>query len=144
MVKILPFGSDLQLASIALRDLVLRQPLGLKFVQSDLDTEHDSLHLGYVDESNTVQGILILKPIDSKTVKMRQVAVDPNLQGKGIGQQLVISSEQIASEQLGATKMVLHARDVAVPFYLKLGYLIEGEEFYEVGIPHFKMVKGLQ
>ena len=144
MVKILPFGSDLQIASITLRDLVLRQPLGLKFVQSDLDAEHDSIHIGYVDDQNVIHGILILKPVDDKIVKMRQVAVHPSLQGKGIGQQLVYSSEQIASEQLGAAKMILHARDVAVPFYLKLGYDIEGDEFYEVGIRHFKMVKALQ
>jgi predicted GNAT family N-acyltransferase len=39
--------------------------------------------------------------------------------------------------------MVLHARETAVPFYLKLGYEVVGGQFEEVGIPHFKMEKKL-
>jgi len=37
--------------------------------------------------------------------------------------------------------MVLHAREAAIPFYLRLGYELEGEPFTEVGIPHRRMVK---
>ena len=40
--------------------------------------------------------------------------------------------------------MTLHARQVAVPFYERLGYSIVGEPFEEVSIPHFKMEKGLR
>ncbi|NOZ36403.1 MAG: GNAT family N-acetyltransferase [Chlorobi bacterium] len=40
-------------------------------------------------------------------------------------------------------KIVLHARKTAVSFYLKLNYKIISEQFYEVGIPHFKMRKML-
>ena len=37
----------------------------------------------------------------------------------------------------------MHARDTAVPFYEKLGYLCCGEPFEEVGIAHIKMQKQL-
>jgi predicted GNAT family N-acyltransferase len=39
--------------------------------------------------------------------------------------------------------MILHAREAAVPFYLKLGYALAGEPFEEVGIPHRAMEKTL-
>ncbi len=40
-------------------------------------------------------------------------------------------------------KITLHARKNAVPFYLALGYKIIGEEFEEVGLPHFEMEKNI-
>ena len=43
----------------------------------------------------------------------------------------------------GIKKIEFHARKTAVKFYQKLGYHLEGEEFLEVGIPHFKMEKNL-
>ena len=39
--------------------------------------------------------------------------------------------------------MTLHAREAAVPFYERLGYLSEGEPFDEVGLPHRAMRKRL-
>jgi hypothetical protein len=37
----------------------------------------------------------------------------------------------------------LDARETAVGFYKKLGYAIGGDEFIEVTVPHFRMVKRL-
>ena len=73
---------------------------------------------------------------------MRQVAVEPDLQGQGIGAEMVRLSEQVGSEK-GFTEMILHARDTAVAFYLRLGYEIVGEPFEEVTIPHREMRKPL-
>ncbi len=39
----------------------------------------------------------------------------------------------------GYKRIYLHAREVALDFYLKLGYEIFGEEFVEVTIPHRHM-----
>jgi predicted GNAT family N-acyltransferase len=75
-------------------------------------------------------------------VKMRQVAVTPQAQGKGIGKMLVDWSETFAREHLFTT-MQLHARDTAVPFYLQLGYETYGDPFTEVSIPHRSMQKQL-
>ena len=71
---------------------------------------------------------------------MRQVAVQSNLQGIGIGKKLVQFVEQEA-KKLGITHFELNARKSAVPFYLSMNYALEGEEFEEVGIPHFRMKK---
>lgn len=137
---------------LALRYDVLRKPLGLHFSQSDLLPDQNSIHFVGV-ENKQVLACLILSPkndIDtldlnasaSKVYKMRQVAVQSQLQGTGIGKKLVQFVE-IEAKKMGITHFELNARKSAVPFYLTLNYSIEGEEFEEVGIPHLKMKKAL-
>jgi len=41
----------------------------------------------------------------------------------------------------GFEKIELHARDTAVDFYKKSGYIPEGNIFKEVGIDHLSMYK---
>lgn len=139
--KLLEFGSPAQRESIELRREVLRIPLGLDFDQHDLDAESDQYHVACLDDGKIV-GILLLKPVGNGVLKMRQVAVSPTVQGQGIGSRMVKFSETWAREQ-GYRFMELHARKTAVDFYLQLQYSIAGDEFTEVGIPHLKMVKGL-
>ena len=50
---------------------------------------------------------------------------------------------QLAKE-LGFNMMTLHAREQAMPFYLKMSYKIFGDRFEEVSIPHFRMEKKLE
>jgi ribosomal protein S18 acetylase RimI-like enzyme len=88
-------------------------------------------------------GYLNLAHADDGDVKMRQVAVDPQAQGQGVGRALVEASEALA-RRLDYRRMVLHARETAVPFYERLGYDRVGERFEEVTLPHFKMVKALR
>ncbi len=135
------FASPEQLASIELRKRVLRWPLGLDFTPEQLAAEINEFHLVALDGDDLV-ACLVLTPQSRDIIKMRQVAVEPEWQGKGVGKQLVQFSEQVAREK-GFTKMVLNARDTAVPFYLRLDYEIEGEPFEEVTIPHHRMVKEL-
>lgn len=127
--------------TIALRDRVLRHPLGLYFTPEQLEEEKNEFHLS-AWQGNELLGCLVLKPVDMYIVKMRQVAVTPQAQGKGIGKMLVDWSETFAREHLFTT-MQLHARDTAVPFYLQLGYETYGDPFTEVSIPHRSMQKQL-
>jgi predicted GNAT family N-acyltransferase len=127
--------------TIALRDRVLRHPLGLYFTPEQLEEEKNEFHLS-AWQGNELLGCLVLKPVDMYVVKMRQVAVTPQAQGKGIGKMLVDWSETFAREHLFTT-MQLHARDTAVPFYLQLGYETYGDPFTEVSIPHRSMQKQL-
>jgi ribosomal protein S18 acetylase RimI-like enzyme len=138
--KVLVFGSADQQLSLLLREQVLRAPLGLTFSEQDLLHEDEQMHIGgYLN--NSLCAILLLKP-DGQALKMRQVAVDPKLQGKGIGKALVRFAEQLTQME-GYSKIHLHARDTAIPFYLNLQYKIEGAGFSEVGIPHHYMYKVL-
>ncbi len=126
---------------MALRTEVLRKPLNMVFNEKDIAEEFDSHHIAAFQEDQLV-GCLILKPVGEGIMKMRQVAVHPDFQGKGMGKKLVAYSEMFALQN-GVHKIELHARKTAVPFYLSMAYSVVGEEFLEVGLPHLKMEKKL-
>ncbi|HET6329153.1 MAG TPA: GNAT family N-acetyltransferase [Holophagaceae bacterium] len=128
--------------AVALRHEVLRVPLGLAFTVEQLAAESGSHHLAAFDEQGHILGCLLLSPHTDGEVQMRQVAVKPAMQGTGLGRALVEEAERKARE-LGFTRMMLHARDVAIGFYARLGYAREGDLFIEVGITHQQMAKAL-
>lgn len=142
MVIEIEFGTPLYDASVQLRDLILRRPLNLEFTAEQLASEYDSFHFAYMDEEYRMLGCLVMKPFDTETVRMRQVAVDENYQKKGIGTSMVFFVEKWARDR-GFKKIILHARDNAIPFYSRLDYEIKGKAFKEVGIEHYKMEKVL-
>lgn len=122
-----------------LRQRILRAPLGLDIRNDDLEAETEQIIFVY-EEGGKVWGCVLLQQYDALTFKLRQMAVDQEMQGKGVGAALINAADMYAV-QVGKHKMILHAREVAVPFYEKLGYEITGPEFTEVGIPHRKMEK---
>lgn len=127
--------------AVALRHRILRAPLGLSFTPEQLAAEADAWHFGaYLD--HRLVGCLLLKPLASAELHMRQVAVDATLQGQGIGRRLVIEAETYA-RQHGFHAIRLHARENAVPFYQRLDYSLEGEPFMEIGLKHWRMQKSL-
>jgi len=134
-------GSDEYAAELQLRREVLRWPLGLDFTEEDLANEADDIHLVAIYEREIV-ACLVLTRVSDEAIKMRQVAVTPSMQGSGIGRLVVRESERVAAGR-GYSRMELHARETAVPFYLSMKYEVEGEPFVEVSIPHRAMVKTL-
>lgn len=136
------FGSPEYHQSYELRNDILRIPLNLEFTPSQLASEYELYHLGAFSEEGRLLGTLIMSPLNKETIKMRQVAVAEELQGKGIGAKLVAYSE-VFSRALGYKVIELNARDVSIPFYKKINYKIVGEGFKEVNIPHHKMVKNI-
>jgi len=127
--------------TIALRDRLLRRPLGLYFTEDQLAAEAEEFHITAWEDDYLV-GCLSLKPLDAFTLQMRQVAIVEERQGQGIGHQLVAFAEDFAREHL-YQKMILHARDTAFTFYNKLGYTPVGEPFIEVKIRHLEYQKTL-
>ena len=143
MIRIVlaPHGSDEYVRAVDLRRRILRIPLGLDFTNDEIAAEHDDLNLVAILGSDVVAS-LSLVDVGERKLKMRQVAVDESVQRTGLGTRLVRASEELARER-GFDEMLLHARDTAVPFYLRLGYEVVGSKFEEVGIPHYKMRKAL-
>jgi predicted GNAT family N-acyltransferase len=140
-IREITFGTPAYLDEVNLRYRILREPLGLTFNPDDLAKEGGDFHLGLYEQEE-LKACLIFTPLDSNTLKMRQVAVDKDVQGKGLGTTLVKESEEWALTK-GYDKLVLHARETAMPFYLRMDYKEESQPFVEVGIPHFKMYKSL-
>ena len=136
------FATPLYDESVALRYDVLRKPLGLTFTEAQLALEWSDFHLAALDKSGQMLAILLLTPQGQTYLKMRQVAVSPASQGRGVGAALVSYSEDFA-KSLNFNRIELHARETAMPFYLRLGYEMDENRFEEVGIPHVKMWKDL-
>lgn len=124
--------------SIELRRTILRLPLGLDFTEEELAEEHDQLTI-LAEAEDRLVGCCVLVP-GPEYWKMRQVAVHPDVQGRGIGRAMVRFAE-LTIAKAGARGFFLHARESAVPFYLSMGYRIEDEPFEEVGLPHRRMRK---
>ena len=140
-IKQIEYNSKEYINSVNLRNKILRIPLGLFLDINKLEKEKSDIHIAAF-EKNKIIGILILTPIDTAIVKMRQVAIDTGLQNKGIGSMLVEFSEKIAWD-LKFSKIILDARSSAINFYLKMGYKILSDEYLDehIKIPHYKMEK---
>ena len=134
-------GSPEYWATVDVRDWVLRKPLGLEFSIEELQGENNSFHFASYCGGRVI-ACLVLRPLDAGEMRMRQLAVVPELQRRGIGRALVAYSEAWASGA-GYRRMILHARETAVAFYEKAGYSRRGDRFEEVSIPHWAMEKRL-
>lgn len=134
-------GSDAYRQECALRQEVLRRPLGLNLYDEDLNAEAAQRHYGLFD-GDALRACIVAVPMPAHAVKLRQMAVSPEMQGRGLGRKLM---EQVEAELVrhGWVSATLHARATAVGFYAKLGYQVVGGEFIEVSLRHFKMEKHL-
>lgn len=121
-----------------LRCQVLLDPFQIDHRRAQEDDAR-ALHFAAFDGERCV-GCLMLVPLDEDTVRMRQVAIAPDVQGQGCGRYLLAEVEQAARAE-GFTKMVAHARETATGFYRSLGYAQVGERFEQVGLPHFSVEK---
>ena len=129
------------LQMVKLRNDILRQPLGLSFDPDELAREKEDILIGAFDDDEMLACCLLTK-MDEKCLRLRQMAVQNNLQGKGIGASMMNFAEIVARDR-GYKKLIMHARKTVMGFYEKLGYKAVGDEFIEVTIPHFVMEKNL-
>jgi GNAT superfamily N-acetyltransferase len=135
------FHSDAYPVAVELRRKVLRAPLGLGWEPDAFEAEDRSFHFGaFVDGQLTAT--VILKPTEPQKIKMRQFAVSPEFQAKGIGSELLKHAEETAQKR-GYALIFAHARESALPFYQRHGYAISGDPFTEVTITHRYISKWL-
>lgn len=140
-LKMIDHGSKEYQQMVHLRNEILRKPLGLTFTQEELEKEKEEILIGAFEEEKMLGCCMLIKESPS-VVRLRQMAVLNNLQGKGIGRALMQFAENIARDR-GFRKITMHARKSAIGFYEKLGYQVSGDEFHEVTIPHHIMEKPL-
>jgi predicted GNAT family N-acyltransferase len=74
--------------------------------------------------------------------RVGRMAVLSEWRGRGVGRALLERLMEAASER-GMTDLALHAQAHAAGFYEKFGFLPEGGEFPEAGIPHWRMRRAL-
>ena len=80
--------------------------------------------------------------LGENTFKVQRVAVLKDARGIGYGAVIMTEAEKRVQE-LGGQKITLGAQNSAIPFYEKLAFNVEGEEFMDAGIPHHTMSKNL-
>ncbi len=74
--------------------------------------------------------------------KAERVAVPSDARGTGIGRALMRAVEEEARAG-GLAAVILNAQESAIPFYEKIGYVAEGDRFFDAGIPHRAMRRPL-
>ena len=141
-IKQVEHASDDYRRILAVRHAILRAPLGLGWSPDDLAGEDEQLHFGLFDDDDTLVACAVVKLLSDATAKARQMAVEEPYRGRGRGREL-FEGVEAALRQRGISRIEMDARKTAVGFYEKLGYHIEGGEFLQVTIPHFRMVKDI-
>ena len=141
-IKQIDHGTKEYQQMVELRNEILRKPLGLTFEQKELEREKNDILIAAFEEDK-ILGCCLLTKVDNHCVRLRQMAVQNNLQGKGIGATMMNYAENVARDA-GYNKVIMHARKTVVPFFEKLGYKVTGNEFEEITIPHYIMEKKLR
>ena len=129
-------------AYYSLRYEVLRAPLGQPLGSERNEGDATGIHFAlYEDE--ILKAIARLDLQDQQIAQVRFVAVDQECQGKGFGLKIMQATE-VKAKELGIQKMILHARDYAVEFYIKQGYQNLGASYklFDV-LQHYLMEKNL-
>lgn len=140
-LKILDYGTPEYRQMVKLRDDILRKPLGLGFTAQELEEEKENMLIAAFEEEDML-GCCMLVEESPSTVRLRQMAVLNDLQGKGIGRALMNFAENLARDR-GYKVLAMHARKNAIGFYEKMGYNVASDEFTEVTLPHYVMEKAL-
>jgi predicted GNAT family N-acyltransferase len=111
---------------------VLEQNVPVELEWDDMDGV--SLHAVARDEQGRALGTGRLLP-DGHIGRM---AVKKEARGTGIGGRILKALMEQARMR-GDTSVILSAQTHAAPFYSHFGFVQEGEEFMEAGIPHIQM-----
>lgn len=128
-----------------LRLAVLRADTPTKVVTFDGDDEPGTLHLG-VRDGDAIVAVSTWLPStfgDGRAVQLRGMATAEHLQGSGLGSILIESGCRRAAKI--APIVWARARDTALPFYLRHGFVVEGVGFVDetTGLPHHVIVRRL-
>lgn len=126
-----------------LRWEVLRKPWDQPRGTEKDDAEKEAVHVMAVDENGQCVGVSRLQYNSADEAQVRFMGVRDDQQGKGVGKKLMAYLEEKAKAS-GVKKIVLQARENAVPFYKSIGYTVTEKTFklWDI-IQHYKMEKNI-
>lgn len=125
---------DLKFAAQAVRYevFVVEQKVPLALEWDEMDAL--CLHAVMLDQEGAAVATGRLLP-DGHIGRM---AVRKALRGEGLGA-MILQALMREAELRGDRAVLLNAQTHAAPFYARHGFVREGEEFIEAGIPHIRM-----
>lgn len=104
--------------------------------------ENTCVHFLLTDDADTPLGTVRYRTIDDELIKVERMAVLKEARGHGYGYDLMNAVHEHA-HAAGYKKAKLGGQVQAIPFYEKLGYVVDSDIFDDAGIPHKYMVKDL-
>jgi N-acetylglutamate synthase-like GNAT family acetyltransferase len=124
-----------------LRYEILRKPWNQPKASTKDEWENSSIHVLMLNEDNEAIAVGRLQLNSEDEGQIRSMAVREDMQGKGLGSQIIQYIEQKAKEKK-LKHILLDARINAVKFYENHGYKIIGDSYLLFGvIKHFRMRK---
>ncbi len=138
---IIPVTEDELELYYKLRFEILRKPWGQPENSVRDEWEENSFHVLMLDENGKAIATGRLQYNSESEGQIRSMAVAEEFRSKGLGSEILKFLEKHAIEK-GIHNIILDARDNAVNFYLKNGYVVDGDSYVLFGtIPHFRMSK---
>ncbi|WP_207694201.1 hypothetical protein DOK67_0001847 [Enterococcus sp. DIV0212c] len=132
--------SDIYLDAVKIRHEVFMQEQG---VPSEIEIdkyEAACIHFVLYGNDNEAIATCRLLPLEDGVMKLQRMAVQKEYRGKDHGRLIVESAEQFSKEQ-GYNTMTLGAQVTALGFYERMGYVKEGDMFFDAHIEHYQMNK---
>lgn len=113
------------------------QPRGSERNEGDLTAQHFAVWT----EEKVVAVARVDETEEDGGVQVRFVAVESDQQGRGLGKSIMKEVEKTAKNQ-HKKRIILHARENAVQFYISLGYTVVEESYLLFDeIQHYLMEK---
>ena len=126
-----------------LRYELLRKPWNQPVGTEKDEIESQCIHVMACDKNNNILGVCRLQFNSEAEAQLRYMAVKEKAQHTGVGKQLLMYAEAKAMQK-GAGTLILQARETAVAFYKKCGYIIVEKTYLMWNeIQHYLMEKKL-
>ena len=114
---------------------------------SDCDgVDYNAWHImGVADDGRTIVGCArLFKGAENGVACIGRLAVAMEYRDRQIGRSIMDAALNIATDNLKAKIVEIHAQSHVIPFYEKLGFVVSSDEFLEEGVPHRKMTIDLK
>lgn len=136
---------------VRLRLDALYTPLDAEVDLEAFAEEYKDVHLAVYNAANQLIGGMVAKVCEEedefmnkrKICLLKQVVIHPELQGKGVGSDVLAAMEQLLIQK-GYKEVRLYAHVGALDFYSKYGYTKHGKSFVGNGIEQHTMKKKIQ
>lgn len=131
---------------LSLRVEVLRKGTPVQHCNYPEDSYEDVVHLGIIRNGDTIAtSTWFMKECPMRpgeqALQLKGMAVRESLHGEGLGAQLIERGLELAKER-GAQIVWARARNSAMGFYERCGFIKTGDEFIDepTGMPHHIVV----
>jgi GNAT superfamily N-acetyltransferase len=133
----------------ALRNTVLRPGMDVEAVHWPAIESPTAVTFAVLDDDVPLTTVTVIpapcpwRPDDEPAWQLRGMATAEAARGRGVGR-LALDAAVAHVRAAGAALLWCHARDVALSFYARAGFVVEGDGFLnELGIPHHPMALDL-